>query len=100
MKVFVVAFLLLAVSSLEAAVVKRQAQSPIPGFDELSKMFSTWADVITTGTQDIIKQVQMEELQSQAQGFVDKSKTHMEPVKAEVNKFLEQIMKMLNNPGQ
>ncbi|XP_069073920.1 apolipoprotein A-II [Pleurodeles waltl] len=100
MKAFVLAFLLLAVSSLEAAVVKREAPNPIPGFDEISKAFSLLGEMLTAGTQEWVQKIQAQDLHTQAQSYVEKTQQQLEPLKAEFNKILENIMKLAKGMGQ
>ncbi|XP_078526375.1 apolipoprotein A-II [Lissotriton helveticus] len=100
MKVLVFTFLLLAVTSLEAAVVKREAPNPMFGYDEISKAFTSLTDMLTSGTQDLVQKIQAQDLGTQAQTYFEKTQQQMEPLKTEFNKILENLVKMAKGLGQ
>ncbi|OCT66650.1 hypothetical protein XELAEV_18042902mg [Xenopus laevis] len=72
MKVLALVVLVIAVSGLEAGVVKRE----VPSLDELTKILSTWADTVKTQTQEWIDKVQNGEVKAQTEPLCN---CHLQP---------------------
>ncbi|MEE6491623.1 hypothetical protein FKM82_016303 [Ascaphus truei] len=88
MKVLALAVLLIAVSGLEAGVVKRE----VPNRDQLTQMFQSWAEIIKSSTQDWVSKVQTQDLQTQVGAYYEQTKAQVEPIMAELEKCLKDII--------
>nr|BAA28618.1 unnamed protein product [Xenopus laevis] len=87
MKVLALVVLVIAVSGLEAGVVKRE----VPSLDELTKILSTWADTVKTQTQEWIDKVQNGEVKAQTEEILAQVKSHMEPIQGQFQEIFSQL---------
>ncbi|XP_053560465.1 apolipoprotein A-II [Bombina bombina] len=91
MKVLALVVLIIAVSGLEAGLVKREAAN-IPNLDQITQIFNAWAETIKSSTQDLIEKIKSGEAQSHAEQYLEQTKAQAEPLKAEMEKWISQIV--------
>ncbi|XP_040268376.1 apolipoprotein A-II-like [Bufo bufo] len=88
MKVLALAVLILAISGLEAGVVKRE----VPNAEQVSEFFNSWFETLKTNAEEWAKKIQNGEIQAQAGQVLEQTKTQTEPIKAELEKFFATIL--------
>ncbi|KAG8540932.1 hypothetical protein GDO81_030026 [Engystomops pustulosus] len=96
MKVLALTVLLLAIGSLEAGIIKREA----PNADQISQMFKSWIDTLQTGAQELANKFQNGEIQAQAGKWLEQTNSQTAPIKAEFEKIFEKILEAGRNFAQ
>ncbi|KAM9368316.1 apolipoprotein A-II [Phaethornis superciliosus] len=82
MKVLVSALVLLCASSLQAAMVRREAEEAPPAVDDFfTRHFQTFSDFVT---KDLPQKFQAEELRSQAEAYLDRANKQLTPLAQEL----------------
>ncbi|OCT69476.1 hypothetical protein XELAEV_18040787mg [Xenopus laevis] len=87
MKVLALVVLVIAISGMEAGVVKRE----VPNLDEFTKIFSSWADTLKTQTQEWIAKIQNGEVKAQTEEIFAQVKTQMEPLQGHFQELFSQF---------
>ncbi|KAM4662521.1 apolipoprotein A-II [Discoglossus pictus] len=97
MKVAALVVLIIAVTGLEAGVVKRE----VPNIEKLTEYFQSLADTFKTQTQEIFEKIKSGEVQTQAGQYLEQAKSQAEPLAAQWQKlfadFAEQAKKAIGN---
>ncbi|KAM8921517.1 apolipoprotein A-II [Pelodytes ibericus] len=88
MKVLALVVLVLAVSGLEAGIIKRDVSA-----DKITEALQGFIDNLKTNMQEFAAKVQSGELKLQAEQYLEQSKAHVEPIKAQLEPWTAQFEK-------
>ncbi|KAM4690759.1 apolipoprotein A-II [Rhinophrynus dorsalis] len=99
MKVLALVVLIIAVSGLEAGIVKREVPA-IPNLDQLTAILRGWADTVKASTDELVAKIQNGELKAQAEDYIQQTKTQVQPLTSGFEKwfsdFIEDAKKKLS----
>ncbi|CAH2327258.1 Hypothetical predicted protein [Pelobates cultripes] len=96
MKVLALVVVIMAISGMEAGLVKREAPA-IPNLDEIAEQLKTFAETFKDKVQEFVSKIHSPEVQSQYQQYLEQSRAHVEPVKAQVENWFTELLAKIKN---
>uniref|UniRef100_A0A6I8RJ02 Uncharacterized protein n=1 Tax=Xenopus tropicalis TaxID=8364 RepID=A0A6I8RJ02_XENTR len=87
MKVLALVVLVIAISGMEAGVVRRE----VPSVEELTKLIQTWAEYAQTQAQEWVAKIQNADINGQAGQIMEEAKAKLEPFQTQMLELYTQF---------